>query len=74
VVVTSNSVCALTRSYAREASDADALCKKRALAAAGDKEKWPNVPQPGRREDGSGPGKSFTTAQGAQLRLFSTRL
>ena len=75
VVVTFDSLCALTRSYARRAADADALCEKLAQAAAGDKETWLKAYRNQvDAKTGSGPGKSFTAAQGALLKQLSTRL
>jgi hypothetical protein len=75
VVVTFDSLCALTRSYARRAADADALCEKLAQAAAGDKETWLRAfRNQVDAKTGSGPGKSFTAAQGALLKQLSTRL
>ena len=69
------SLCALTRSYARRAADADALCEKLAQAAAGDKETWLKAYRNQvDAKTGSGPGKSFTAAQGALLKQLSTRL
>jgi PKD domain len=75
VIVTFDSLCVLTRSYARRAADADALCEKLALAAAGDKDMWLKAYRNQvDAKTGSGSGKSFTAEQGALLKLLSTRL
>jgi hypothetical protein len=79
VVTTFDSLCALVRSYALRAQDADALCAKLAQAAqaptatarAGLLNAFRNDVD---AKTGTEPGKSFTAEQGALLKLLSTRL
>jgi predicted extracellular nuclease len=79
VGVTFDSLCALVRSFARRTEDADALCAKLADAAqaptdgakAGKLTAFRNQVD---AKTGTEPGKSFTSDQGALLKLLSTRL
>ena len=79
VFVTFDSLCALVRSYARRSSDADALCAKLDDAAhAADASEKAGILAAFRNQvdakTGTQPGKSFTSEQGALLKLLSTRL
>jgi len=79
VGVTFDSLCALVRSFARRTEDADALCAKLADAAQAptDGAKAGKLSAFRNQVDAkTGPelGKSFTTDQGALLKLLSTRL
>jgi hypothetical protein len=79
VVVTFDSLCALTRSYARHPEDADELCALLdAAEAAGNPKTRANILKSFRNTvdsmTGPQPGKSFTAEQGALLKLLSTRL
>jgi hypothetical protein len=79
VVVSYDSLCALVRSYARRAQDADALCAKLADAAgAPTPEIKAGVLKAFRNQvdakTGAEPAKSFTAEQAALLKLLSTRL
>jgi len=79
VGVTLDSLCALVRSFARRTEDADALCAKLADAAQAptDGAKAGKLSAFRNQVDAkTGPelGKSFTTDQGALLKLLSTRL
>jgi len=79
VIVTFDSLCSLVRSYARHQDDADELCAILDDAeAAGNPKTRSNLLKSFRNTldsmTGSQPGKSFTAAQGALLKLLSTRL
>ncbi|HZE29776.1 MAG TPA: endonuclease/exonuclease/phosphatase family protein, partial [Gaiellaceae bacterium] len=79
IIVTYDSLCELVRSYARFQADADDLCAKLADAKAATNAKTrSNILAAFRTgvdgKTGSQPGKSFTAAQGAELKLLSTRL
>ena len=79
VFVTFDSLCALVRSYARRSSDADALCAELDEAAhAADASEKASILGAFRNQvdakTGTQPGKSFTSEQGALLKLLSTRL
>jgi predicted extracellular nuclease len=75
VIVTSDSLCALVRSYAKRPSDADVLCAKLADAETGDKENKLNAfRNMVDAKTGPEPGKSFTAEQGALLKVLSRRL
>jgi len=68
VTVTSASLCALVRSYAKRPADADALCAK---LADGELIAFRNMVD---AKTGTEPGKSFTPQQGALLKQLSRRL
>jgi uncharacterized protein len=79
VIVTFDSLCSLTRSYARRAEDADELCALLDDAeAATNPRTRANILRSFRNTvdgmTGPQPGKSFTAEQGALLKLLSTRL
>jgi hypothetical protein len=79
VVVTFDSLCTLVRSYARHPADADELCGLLADAkAAGNPRTRNNIFRSFRNTvdgmTGPQPEKSFTSEQGALLKLLSTRL
>jgi predicted extracellular nuclease len=79
VVVTFDSLCALTRSYARDPSVADSLCAKlRTAAAAPTPKKRDSALEAYRRQvdaqTGPQPDKSFTAAQAAILKQLSRHL
>jgi hypothetical protein len=78
VIVTFDSLCQLARSYARHQVDADALCLDLALAARATPAAKALLLAAFRlyvdARTGPQASKSFTAAQGAELKLLSTRL
>jgi hypothetical protein len=79
VTVTFDSLCALTRAYARDPSVADSLCAKLRNAATAPTAKKRNKLLESYRKQvdaqtGSQPDKSFTLAQAAILKQLSLRL
>jgi predicted extracellular nuclease len=79
VVVTYDSLCSLVRDYAAHPADADTLCAMLDDArTAGSPNAKANVLKAFRNavdgQTGAQPDKSFTTEEGAELKLLSTRL